>query len=84
MDIILITGYIAGTLSTLSFLPQVLRSWKLKETRDLSILMLILMCIAIGLWAIYGFWMNSLPLFVSNIITFTLVASLLFLKLKYH
>ena len=84
MDIILITGYVAGTLSTLSFLPQVIRSWKLKETRDLSVLMLVFMCIAIFLWIIYGYWMNSLPLIVSNIITFALVASLLLLKLKYH
>lgn len=84
MDIALITGYVAGTFTTIAFLPQVIRSWKLKETRDLSLVMLVVLGTGISLWILHGFWVNSLPLIISNMVTITLVACLLILKLKYH
>ena len=58
MDTIVIVGYIAGTLTTLSFVPQVARAWKLKETRDLSLAMLLLFAAGILLWTVYGIWIR--------------------------
>jgi MtN3 and saliva related transmembrane protein len=83
-DIILITGYIAGALTTVSFLPQVIRSWRLRETRDISLLMLILFGIGICLWTVYGLWVDSPPIIAANAVTMVLVAFLLGLKAKYH
>jgi MtN3 and saliva related transmembrane protein len=84
MDPIMMTGLIAGALTTLSFLPQVIRSWKLKETRDLSMAMLISFAAGVCIWIIYGIWVNSFPVILANIVTFALVIILVFLKLKYH
>ena len=84
MDTIVIVGYIAGALTTIAFVPQVVRAWKLKETRDLSLAMLVLFSIGIFLWTCYGFWTESLPIIAANVTTFALVIVLLGLKIRYN
>lgn len=83
MDTIVIVGYVAGALTTLSFVPQVVKAWKMRETRDLSLAMLVLFAVGVILWTLYGFWVGSVPIIVANIITFTLILVLLGLKLWY-
>jgi MtN3 and saliva related transmembrane protein len=84
MDTIVIVGYIAGTLTTVAFIPQVARAWKLKETRDLSLAMLLLFAAGILLWILYGLWTDSMPIIAANGITFLLVLLLLGMKIRYH
>ena len=84
MDALTLTGYIAGTLTTISFVPQVARAWKLKETRDISLAMLLLFAAGILLWTVYGIWAGSLPIIAANVITFALVLVLLALKIRYR
>jgi MtN3 and saliva related transmembrane protein len=83
MDTVTLVGYFAGTLTTISFVPQVLKAWKMRETRDLSLAMLVLFGIGIFLWTLYGFWVNSTPIIVANVVTFFLILVLLFLKCRY-
>ena len=83
MDTIVLVGYIAGILTTTAFVPQVVRAWKIKETRDLSLAMLILFATGILLWTCYGFWTESLPIIAANVITFVLILVLLGLKIRY-
>ena len=83
MDSIVLVGYIAGTLTTISFVPQVARAWKLKETRDISLAMLLLFAAGILLWTLYGVWTGSLPIIAANMITFILVLLLLGMKVRY-
>lgn len=84
MDPVIMVGYIAGTLTTISFIPQVLRAWKLKETRDLSLAMLLLFAAGILLWTLYGVWTESFPIIAANVVTFCLLLVLLALKVQYH
>jgi MtN3 and saliva related transmembrane protein len=84
MDTIVIVGYIAGTLTTVAFIPQVARAWNLKETRDLSLAMLLLFAAGILLWILYGLWTDAMPIIAANGITFLLVLLLLGMKLRYH
>ena len=83
MDTITFVGYLAGALTTISFVPQVLKAWKMRETRDLSLAMLVLFAVGIFLWTLYGFWVNSPPIIVANVVTFFLILVLLFLKCRY-
>lgn len=83
MDTIILIGYMAGTLTTVSFLPQVIRSWKTKSTHDISFAMLALFGLGMLLWAIYGFWIESLPIILANAITFGLIIVLLAMKVRY-
>ncbi|HET6581457.1 MAG TPA: SemiSWEET transporter [Methanoregula sp.] len=84
MDTIILTGYIAGTLTTISFVPQVLRTWKLRETKDFSLAMLLLFAAGMLLWTAYGIWINSYPIIAANVITFGLVLFLLGMKIRYR
>ena len=83
MEKIIILGLIAGTLTTISFLPQVIKTWKLKETKDLSLWMYILACTGILLWLSYGLLIKDLPLILANSVVLVLASIVLFLKLKY-
>jgi len=76
-------GLLAGTLTTLAFLPQVIRAWRSRSTRDLSTGMLIIFLIGIVLWTFYGMEIGSFPMIASNATTIGLVGILLTLKLKY-
>ncbi len=84
MDQTLFIGYIAGTLTTISFLPQVIRTWKMRETKDFSLAMLLLFATGILLWTVYGIWTESLPVILANVITFLLIIVLLAMKIKYR
>ena len=83
MDTTVLVGYLAGTLTTISFIPQVIKAWKMRETRDISLAMLVLFGIGILLWTLYGIWTGSLPIIAANVITFFLILVLLFLKVRY-
>jgi MtN3 and saliva related transmembrane protein len=84
MDTVVIIGYIAGALTTISFVPQVIRTWKIKETKDFSLVMLLLFAAGMLLWTVYGIWINSIPIITANIVTFGLVLILLWMKVKYQ
>ena len=76
-------GLTAGVLTTISFLPQAVRAWKTKSTKDISLVMFLCFCTGVVLWVIYGFYTNNLPVFLANFITFLLAFSILVCKLKY-
>ncbi len=76
-------GYIAGFLTTISTLPQILRVYKLKSAREISILFNILLLAGVVLWLIYGALLGLLPLIIWNAIALVLIGLLLGAKLKY-
>ena len=76
-------GLTAGVLTTISFLPQAIRAWKTKSTKDISLSMFLCFCTGVVLWVIYGFYTNNLPVFLANFVTFLLAFSILVCKLKY-
>ncbi len=76
-------GLAAAVLTTSAFLPQVIKTWKTRQTRDLSLVTLAVLCAGIIAWVVYGIFRNDLPLILSNAVTLTLVGTLLALKLKY-
>jgi len=84
MEPITILGLIAGALTTFSFLPQVIKTWKLKETKDISLGMYALISIGVFLWLAYGLFKKDLPIILANGIGLILVLIILFFKLKYH
>jgi MtN3 and saliva related transmembrane protein len=83
MDYITIIGLCAASLTTISFLPQAIKVWKLKETRDLSLIMFISFSIGVLLWLVYGIIKKDLALILANSITLILSSVILFFKLKY-
>lgn len=84
MQPITILGFVAGTLTTLSFLPQVHKAWTTKRCADLSLGMLLAFGAGVALWLIYGLKLRAAPIVVANMVTLALILVLLFLKARYH
>ena len=84
MDWIMLTGLTAGTLTTIAFVPQLLKTWKSRSAEDVSLGMLITFCTGVFLWLLYGFFIRSLPVILANAVTLLLAGTILVLKIKYR
>ena len=76
-------GLIAGVLTTIAYLPQLIKTWQTKSAHDLSWSMLIVLCAGIILWLVYGFYIQNIPIIAANIVTFLFTSMILVLKIKY-
>ncbi len=76
-------GFMAAILTTIAFLPQVIKAWKTKSTHDLSYVMIFIFFAGVSLWLVYGLMVSDRPVTFANAFTLVLITVLLFLKLKY-
>lgn len=83
MEWITIIGLMAGSLTTISFLPQAIKTWKSKSAKDISLTMFLCFCLGVILWIIYGLFIKDIPIVVTNVITLILAGTILFFKFKY-
>jgi MtN3 and saliva related transmembrane protein len=78
-----ILGLVAGACTTIAFLPQVLKTWKSRSAKDLSLGMFSFFCFGVLLWLIYGIMDNNVPVIAANLLTLMLASTLLFFKLRF-
>ena len=78
-----IVGYLAGFIVAIALLPQVIKAWRTKSTKDISILWNLIFITGLILWVVYGIVNKILPLAIFASVEATMAASLLVLKLKY-
>lgn len=83
MDFTNLLGFTAASLTTLAFLPQVIKIWRSRSTKDISLPMLITFIVGVTLWLIYGLLVNAAPIYIANGITLILNLAILRFKLKY-
>ena len=76
-------GFIAGAIVTCSLIPQLIRVFRLKSAREISMLFTSLMLLGIILWLAYGIYLKLAPVIIWNVVGAVLVALLLVAKLKY-
>lgn len=76
-------GLVAGGCTTIAFLPQVLKTWKSRSAKDLSLGMFSFFCFGVLLWLIYGIMVNDIPVIAANAMTLMLASTLLFFKLRF-
>ncbi|MBW4649723.1 MAG: SemiSWEET transporter [Kastovskya adunca ATA6-11-RM4] len=77
-------GLAAGTLTTIAFLPQLLKTWQSKSAKDVSLAMMVTFCIGVFLWFVYGLYLHALPIVLANFVTLILALIILILKIKYR
>ena len=77
-------GYVAGALTVLSFLPQVLRAWRTKQTKDLSLGMFVILITAGLLWLAYGVITSDWPVIATNGGMVLLNVAILVAKLRFR
>jgi MtN3 and saliva related transmembrane protein len=76
-------GLAAGALTTIAFVPQVVRIVKTRSAHDISWWMFGLFSAGVVLWLWYGMMLQALPVIVANVITLALALAILFLKWRY-
>jgi MtN3 and saliva related transmembrane protein len=77
-------GLVAGTLTSIAAIPQVVKTMRTRHARDISIWQPLLLAIGVALWLIYGMIIHDLPLILANIIPLVCNAMLTGLKLHYR
>jgi MtN3 and saliva related transmembrane protein len=82
MNSVTILGLVAGCCTTLAYLPQVIKAWRTRSTRDISLGMFSLMACGLLLWLAYGLLLHDVPLIASNLVTFAFAATILYFKLR--
>lgn len=82
MDSTALIGLCAGTLTTMAFVPQVVKTWRSGVARDISVIMSLLFTLGVFLWLVYGIALHALPIIVANAVTLTLSALILFMKIR--
>ena len=84
MDFITFLGLVAGALTTIAFLPQLLKTWKSKSATDVSLETLAIFSLGVFLWLIYGIYLHALPIILANLLTLIFNLIILGLKIKYR
>lgn len=77
-------GYVAGTITVASFVPQVVRAWRTRQTRDLSLSSLALLITAGSLWIVYGAMSRDWPVVATNTGMVALLATLAAAKIRFR
>jgi len=76
-------GLVAGACTTIAFLPQVIKTWKSRSAKDLSLSMFSIFCLGVTLWLVYGIMVQDVPVIAANLLTLMLASTLLFFKLRF-
>lgn len=79
-----ILGFTAALLTTIAFVPQLVKTWQTKSAKDVSLGMLVTFCIGVFLWFVYGIIRQDIPLVLANLTTLIFNGIILWLKLKYR
>jgi MtN3 and saliva related transmembrane protein len=83
MDVTSLTGFAAGLLTTIAFIPQVARIWKTKSAEDVSLAAFIAFAVGVGLWLVYGILKQEPPIIVWNGVTLLLAGAIVAMKVRY-
>jgi MtN3 and saliva related transmembrane protein len=78
-----ILGYSAGAITTLTFLPQVIKTWKERSAKDISLLMFIIAVTNEIMWIWYGVLLDNWVIILTNSIILVMSTTMIFLKLRY-
>lgn len=83
MTWITIMGFVAASLTTCAFLPQVIKTCRMKETKDISLWMYLIFTIGVSLWLGYGILIGDYPILIANGATLILSIIILVAKIRY-
>lgn len=77
-------GLMAGACTTIAFLPQVIKTWRSRSAKDLSLGMFSIFSLGVALWLVYGILVQDVPVIAANMLTLMLASTLLVFKLRYN
>jgi MtN3 and saliva related transmembrane protein len=77
-------GLAAGLITTAAGIPQVVRAYRTKHTRDISIWQPVLLNVGLTLWLIYGIALRDIPLIFANFFSLICYSLLIIMKFRYR
>jgi MtN3 and saliva related transmembrane protein len=84
MNLTDLIGTLAAILTTISFLPQALHTFRTKDVRGISLGMYSAFTLGVAMWLVYGLLLGAWPVVIANVITLALASAILVMKLRYH
>jgi len=78
-----IVGYLAALIGAVTFLPQAIRVWQTKHTKDISLTSFILLNATTALWLVYGLLLHAAPIIFVNIVILIVGIFIIIMKLRY-
>ena len=84
MPFVDILGYTAGFITSLTFLPQVIKTWKERSARDISLMMFIIAAVNEALWIVYGILLDNMVIILTNVTVLSMALIMIYLKLRYN
>ncbi len=76
-------GFIAGFCTTISLLPQIVKIFRTKHARDVSMSMYVVLVIGVACWLVYGIFLQEIPLILANGVTLMLCLIIIGMKMVY-
>jgi MtN3 and saliva related transmembrane protein len=77
-------GLLAGALTTFAAIPQVVRTYRTRHARDISIWQPVLLNVGMSLWLVYGIMLGDIPLICANAVSLVCYSALIFMKILYR
>ncbi len=76
-------GLAAAVCTTISFVPQLIRVWRLRSAREISLIMFLVFSLGTFLWLLYGIFIHAVPIILANAVSLVLSLAILALKLRF-
>jgi MtN3 and saliva related transmembrane protein len=83
MDTPTLVGLVAGFLTTLAFVPQVLKIWRARSAKDVSLPAFVAFAVGVALWLVYGILVREPPIILWNAVTLALSGAIIAMKLRF-
>lgn len=80
MDVATWVGYVAGTMTVIAFVPQVVKTWRSRSAADVSLAMYLIFAFGVFLWVVYGLVIHSTPVVAANVATLVLACTMIVFK----
>ncbi len=77
-------GYVAGLITAFTFLPQVIKTWKTKSAKDVSLAMFVIALTNQILWLAFGVLRDDPVIIITNAVMLFMTSIMISLKLKYN
>ena len=84
MNGIQLLGIAAGTITSVTFVPQVIKIWKTRSARDISLVMLLLLITGVLAWLLYGILVKDAAIIYTNSMVLAMSLILLYFKWKFN
>ena len=78
-----VIGLAAAVCTTVSFVPQLIRIWRLRSAREISLIMFLVFSLGVFLWLLYGVFLHDFPIIIANAVSLVLSLAILALKLRF-